>query len=147
MSACSPFSNVASPRSTATLLYRCGWPAAASAPPVRNQQRHQMGRRRWAIAALALAAAAAVREGMAGEPRRLQAGGSCDSYFEVTAAANAVETACCPPGSSFAMAGCQMSPEMDCTPQCSAPFLEFFHGPCLDAVRLSPQVRLSRPHS
>ena len=56
------------------------------------------------LATIAVAGGLACAAGSSGLDghRRVQAV-SCSSYFEVTAAANAVEAACCPPGSSFAV--------------------------------------------
>ena len=92
------------------------------------------------LATIAAAGGLACAAGSSGVDahRRLQAA-TCSSYFEVTAAANALEAACCPPGSSFAVSACQMTPEMECTRACSTPFLDFVNGPCLATVNLSPQ--------
>ena len=91
------------------------------------------------LATIAAAGGLACAAGSSGVDahRRLQAA-TCSSYSEVTVAANAVEAACCPPGSSFAVSGCQMTAEMECTKACSTPFLDFVNGPCLAAINLAP---------
>ena len=78
-----------------------------------------------AVAAAAVGRTAAAPASNA--TRRLQAG-SCQSYYEVNAAVQTVEAACCPQGSSFALAGCQMTRDMECTKECSTPFLDFYNS-------------------
>ena len=78
-----------------------------------------------AVAAAAVGRTAAAPASNA--TRRLQAG-SCQSYFAVNAAVQTVEAACCPQGSSFALAGCQMTRDMECTKECPTPVLDFYNS-------------------
>eukprot|EP01045_Picozoa_sp_COSAG04_P003405 COSAG04_NODE_138_length_23662_cov_13.997029_11_plen_234_part_00 len=93
------------------------------------------------IAAVAAAAAAAPASNAT---RRLQAG-SCQSYYEVNAAVQTVEAACCPEGSSFALAGCQMTRDMECTKECSTPFLDFCNSEACSRSSCLPTPALCRP--